>query len=650
MHPLVPNVIGGLRAMVRGRRAPTRERHDMRETRAGSDGADLFDDPRDGRRMGALVTRVASPLMLACRKCRTLYPNDATECVEHGAELAPIEELPEEDPPLEPGTMVGEYQVERKLGSGTFGDVYAGEQPLIGKHVAIKVLHRKFASNSGVVARFVAEARAVNRIRHQNIIDIFSFGLHGEQQPYFVMERLDGMTLGELLDHEKRLAVADAVPILRGIAAGLDAAHEAGITHRDLKPDNIFLVKQKEGGWFPKLLDFGVAKLVSDDMAHKTATGAAIGTPIYMAPEQCRGKPVDHRADIYALGVVIHEVLTGRRLFQADSAMEVLFKHVSEPPEAMSLVNPELPKELDAPVLSMLAKSPNARPGSAGEAVAALIERAAAIGIVDGGAATPASDPSSFERALAKRDAATVADTHAPAAETSSPVVITVAPSEGDAASARTVLAASSAASGTLVSGGKPAALTPTVAMPPAAASERPEAAPSDAPPPRPEPPPRHAPPSRTPAWPFAAVAAAAAIAAVIATQRGGGKPATGAAESASVAPSAAPAATPAKVTIRLTVTPPDADVILDGMRVGAARDPLVLPRSDQTRAIRVEKAGFEAQALWIVPDRDLELPPIALRAAPAPVAPASASAAPPKTPIVKPHDDLERPVYKRPK
>ena len=121
-----------------------------------------------------------------------------------------------------------------------------------------------------------------------------------------------------------------AIPILRGIADALDAAHEANVTHRDLKPDNIFLAIEKGGGYFAKLLDFGVAKLVSDDAAHKTATGIAIGTPRYMSPEQCRGKKVDHRTDVYALGVVIHEMLTGRPPFEGDSAVDVLFKHTTE--------------------------------------------------------------------------------------------------------------------------------------------------------------------------------------------------------------------------------------------------------------------------------------------------------------------------------
>jgi serine/threonine-protein kinase len=344
--------------------------------------------------------------MLACPECRKLYPSDAATCPEDGQALLELELLPEEEAPLAAGAMVGEYRIDRKLGAGTFGAVYAGRQPVIGKRVAIKLLHRKFAADAGVVSRFVSEARAVNRIQHRNIIDIFSFGVIEKKGPYFVMELLEGMTLGELLAHETRLGVAEAIPILRGIADGLDAAHAAGITHRDLKPDNIFLATEKGGGYFPKLLDFGVAKLAADVLPHKTATGAAIGTPSYMAPEQCRAQRVDHRADIYALGVVIHEMLTGRRLFQGDSAMDLFLKHVSEPPPPMSEVCPDLPGELDAPVLAMLAKKPEHRPSSAGEAVAALAARAGAVG---GPPKVAAASPeqTSFERALARREAKT---------------------------------------------------------------------------------------------------------------------------------------------------------------------------------------------------------------------------------------------------
>ncbi len=348
--------------------------------------------------------------MVVCPECRKLYPSDASECPDDGQFLVPEELLVgAKDDALEPGTMVGEYRIEQKLGAGSFGAVYAGVQPLIGKRVAVKVLHKKFASETGVVSRFVAEARVVNRIKHRNIIDVFSFGVLGDAQPYFVMDLLDGMTLGELLRREGRLGVDEVLSILHGIADGLDAAHEAGVAHRDLKPDNIFLATEKAGGFFPKLLDFGVAKLVSDDLAQKTATGAAIGTPSYMAPEQCRGKKVDHRVDIYALGVVIHEMLTGRRLFHADSAMDVLFMHVSEPPQPMSRVCPDLPEELDAPVPGHAGEEPQGSPDLGRRRRGRARRRAHALGPART-METAAPAESSFERALAQREATVTSD------------------------------------------------------------------------------------------------------------------------------------------------------------------------------------------------------------------------------------------------
>jgi serine/threonine-protein kinase len=273
--------------------------------------------------------------------------------------------------PFAAGTMLGEHRVERLLGSGSFGDVYAAVQPLTGKRVAIKVLARSSAEPEAV-ARFVAEARAANRIRQRNIIDIYSFGVHEEtQRHFFVMELLEGETLRELLGRAGRLSLAAALPIAKGIAEGLDAAHAAGVTHRDLKPDNVFLVRQEDGGTLVKLLDFGIAKLSGDDAAARTRSGVVLGTPRYMSPEQARGRKASHAADIYALGVMLHEILTGSPPFSGP-ALDVLLQHATDPPPPMSSVAPDLSPLLDAPVLAMLAKRPEDRPASALAAVLAL--------------------------------------------------------------------------------------------------------------------------------------------------------------------------------------------------------------------------------------------------------------------------------------
>jgi serine/threonine-protein kinase len=311
-----------------------------------------------------------------CPRCGSTHPPGA--CPDDGATTplgALIASTKAAEAELAPGVMIGEYEIVRPIGAGAYGDVYAGEHPLIGKRVAVKVLRRSYASNPRVVSRFIAEARVVNRIRHPNIIDIFSFGTLPDGRHYFVMDLFEGLSLGELLRRDGRLALDTALPILRGVADALDAAHAAGVLHRDLKPDNVFLSNEREGGYSPKLLDFGVAKMIAEEGAHKTATGMTIGTPRYMSPEQCRGKGVDHRTDIYAFGVVIHEMLTGRRLFTGESPLDVMFKHANEPPPPMSSVCPDLPPALDEPVLAMLAKKPDDRPPSAGAAVQLLAAR-----------------------------------------------------------------------------------------------------------------------------------------------------------------------------------------------------------------------------------------------------------------------------------
>lgn len=288
------------------------------------------------------------------------------------------------EPPIGPGTRIGEYVVEGLLGSGTFGIVYRGIQPLIGKQVAIKLLGKKYSADPTVVSRFVAEARAVNQIAHRNIIDIFSFGQFEDGRHYYVMELLDGETLEEAIRRQGgHLRPDELFPILRGLARALDAAHAAGIAHRDLKPANVFLTRDEDGRPSPKLLDFGIAKLLTDDLPrqHTTASGAAVGTPDYMSPEQCRGPDVDHRTDIYAFGVMAYQLLTGHLPFRGDTVVEVLMKHMTEDPPPPSLKAAHLPSALDAPILAMLAKRPEDRPASLYEAVVALETAARGAGI-----------------------------------------------------------------------------------------------------------------------------------------------------------------------------------------------------------------------------------------------------------------------------
>jgi serine/threonine protein kinase len=278
------------------------------------------------------------------------------------------------DQDLQPGDEVGEYRVETVLGRGGFGVVFAGVHPLIGKRVAIKVLARKFSADPTIVSRFVAEAKAVNQIRHRNIIDIFSFGQLADGRHYYVMEYLDGEPLDAHLRAHGPMPLDEALPILRAIARALDAAHAKGIAHRDLKPENIFLAQDPDGARYPKLLDFGIAKLLApeDDVVHKTATGAPIGTPYYMSPEQCRGRDVDHRTDIYSFGIVTYRLLTGTFPIEGDDYMDLMFKQINDEPPPPSTRNPTLTPAVDDAVAWMMRKDRQQRPPNLIEGVNAL--------------------------------------------------------------------------------------------------------------------------------------------------------------------------------------------------------------------------------------------------------------------------------------
>ncbi len=269
---------------------------------------------------------------------------------------------------LQPGEVIGEYEVQKKIGEGGFGAVYSALHPVIGKSAAIKVLNLEFSKNQQIVSRFVEEARAVNQINHRNIIDIFSFGQLPDGRQYYVMELLEGQPLDTYLEEHGALTPERVVEILGGVAKALDAAHQRGVVHRDLKPENIFLARDTDGDIYPKLLDFGIAKLMTGAEGHKTRTGTQIGTPYYMSPEQCRGVALDHRSDIYSFGVMLHQLLTGQLPFVAETMMGVMMRHVQDPAPPVSSVRPGLPKALDDCLLRMMAKSPDDRPQSVGAA------------------------------------------------------------------------------------------------------------------------------------------------------------------------------------------------------------------------------------------------------------------------------------------
>lgn len=330
--------------------------------------------------------------MAICPTCLVKYPDSVAVCADDGAALVSEDHFAYVDKDLAVGDLVGEYRIEGKLGEGGFGAVFRAVHPVIGKHAAVKVLNRQFSANPQMVSRFIAEARAVNQIRHRNIIDIFAFGQLPDGRQYYVMELLDGTPFDRYLASNERLSLAQAQPILRGITRALDAAHGKGILHRDLKPENVYLVFDEDGGVHAKLLDFGLVKLLAEGSGggeHKTKTGTPMGTPYYMSPEQCRGKDVDRRTDVYAFGALVFEVLTGEVPFNGESTMDVLVKHMTQEPPRASQVCAAVPAQLDEPIRRMLAKDPAERPASAGEAFELLVAAGHAAGALASAAPLP---------------------------------------------------------------------------------------------------------------------------------------------------------------------------------------------------------------------------------------------------------------------
>jgi hypothetical protein len=251
----------------------------------------------------------------------------------------------------------------RQLGAGGMGVVYAAEHELMGKKAAVKLLLPELSANQEIVGRFFNEAKAATRIQHPGIVDVYDFGYHASGHAYIVMEFLQGESLTDLL--KKGLQFGRTIDIAWQLASALGAAHKRGIVHRDVKPDNIFIVPDPATptGDRVKVLDFGIAKLTSDDnMSMKTRTGTVMGTPVYMSPEQCRGSgEIDHRSDIYAMGCIMYEMACGQPPFVRNGFGELITAHIIEEPAMISSINPSVPGAFEAIVMKTLEKDPAAR-------------------------------------------------------------------------------------------------------------------------------------------------------------------------------------------------------------------------------------------------------------------------------------------------
>ncbi len=275
------------------------------------------------------------------------------------------------------GETVGSYRVVRVLGSGGMGVVYLAQHTAIGRMAAIKMLLPDLSGNEEMVNRMFNEARMCALIKHPGMVDIYDFGRHTNGSAYLVMELLEGESLRALLLRQGVLQPDVAAALVRQMASAVGAAHAQGIIHRDLKPDNVFVEHDDETavGMRTRILDFGIAKLTAASPGNmfKTRTGALIGTPMYMSPEQCRGTgQIDGRTDIYSLGCILFELVTGRVVFDHEGLGEVIAAHLYETPANTRALNPDVPTALDACIQRMLAKSPEQRFQSMEAVIAAL--------------------------------------------------------------------------------------------------------------------------------------------------------------------------------------------------------------------------------------------------------------------------------------
>ncbi|HSD86905.1 MAG TPA: serine/threonine-protein kinase [Kofleriaceae bacterium] len=296
--------------------------------------------------------------MFVCAECGSSSPVPG-HCTADGTQLAPTGD----DMLL--GQTIGPYRVARLLGVGGMGRVYKGVHPQIGSRVAIKVLSRECSDRRDLVDRFFAEAKAVNVIRHESIVNVLDLSMLPDGRPYIVMEYLDGSPLASILEHAQqggyRLPIGGTARLAAEVLDALHAAHAKGIVHRDLKPDNIFVTP----GGRAKVLDFGIAKLQPELGGSATHTGSLLGTPHYMSPEQAAGRPVDHRADLYAMGVILFECVTLSRPFSAESLFDLLRMHIEATPPSPRMLRPDLPPALEQIIYTALAKHPDQRFASA---------------------------------------------------------------------------------------------------------------------------------------------------------------------------------------------------------------------------------------------------------------------------------------------
>jgi serine/threonine-protein kinase len=287
--------------------------------------------------------------------------------------------MPQKDPFIDREIFRGQFRILQKIGTGGMGSVYMAATPDMKQSVAIKILHPKLASRQDLITRFRREARAMSQLTHPNTVKVYSYGeLEEDGSLYIVMEHLEGKNLNRVVKKEGVLDAPRAIRILIQVCGALEEAHSKGIIHRDLKPENIFLCLQGTSSDYPKVLDFGLAKIRETELrpgsVQLTQEGMVFGTPEFMSPEQAQGITLDPRSDIYSLAVILYEALTGKLPFEARTPMEHIQKHVVEQPILLNqrVAGLAFPPGLEQALAKALAKNPADRYQSALEFAAAL--------------------------------------------------------------------------------------------------------------------------------------------------------------------------------------------------------------------------------------------------------------------------------------
>ncbi|MBI4853012.1 MAG: protein kinase [Acidobacteria bacterium] len=331
--------------------------------------------------------------MKYCGQCRSFFAGEIKNCPRDSAAL---EEMDIKS--LVGKELDGKYTIEKLLGVGGMGAVFKARHAFIGNEVAIKVIHPEMAMDKSVTERFLREARAAATIDHVNAIRVSDFGKIGDML-YLVMEFIAGESMKDYLERKPRLDLNETVHIMNQVAAALDVAHNFQIVHRDLKPDNIMFKTGLKGERVVKVVDFGIAKVKSASDNTKealTSVGTIIGTAKYMSPEQCQASPIDHRSDIYSLGVMVYEALTGQCPYGDANGMQVIVKHIIEPPPKPRSLNPDIPEAVEKVILKALSKQPTARYSSAGEFTTELTTAAGAYCDLTQGTQTSLLTPASM--------------------------------------------------------------------------------------------------------------------------------------------------------------------------------------------------------------------------------------------------------------